>query len=242
MSMLSLSQWLATDQGRYVSGWELDRVGRMVSDIFGFNALQIGMPQLDFLAENRIPLRQKVGEPDDNGAVDVRCALPALPFANASIDLVVLAHVLEFHEHPHQLLREVERVLIAEGQLVIIGFNPFSLWGLRRGLPRCPDGAPWDGRYLSLPRIKDWLQLLSFEIDRGHFGRYAPPFRSAAWLDRCRWMEKAGDRWWPVAGGVYAIRAVKRVHGIRLVKPKWKATPTTAKALNPVARREQPHG
>jgi SAM-dependent methyltransferase len=155
----------------------------------------------------------------------------------------VLAHAREFHEHPHQLLREVERVLIAEGQLVIIGFNPFSLWGMRRRLPACPEGAPWNGRYLSLPRIKDWLTLLSFEIDRGHFGRYAPPFTSAAWLDRCAWMEKAGDRWWPVAGGVYAIRAVKRVHGMRLVKPKWKTAATARKALTPVARREQqPHG
>jgi SAM-dependent methyltransferase len=240
--MLSLSEWLATEQGRYVSDWELDRVGRMVGDIFGFNALQIGLPQLDFLAENRIPLRQKVGEPDENGTVDVRCALPALPFANGSIDLVVLAHALEFHEHPHQLLREVERVLIAEGQVVIVGFNPYSLWGLRRRLPRCPDGAPWHGRYIGLPRLKDWLALLSFEIDRGHFGRYAPPFRSSAWLDRYRWMEKAGDRWWPVAGGVYVIRAVKRVHGMRLVKPKWKTAAAARKALTPVARRELPHG
>ena len=242
MSMRSLSDWLATEQGRYVSTWERDRVGRMVSDVFGFNALQIGLPQLDYLSENRITFRQKAGEPEDNGNIDVRCALPALPFATGSIDLVVLAHVLEFHEHPHQLLREVERVLIAEGKLVIIGFNPFSLWGMRRRLPACPEGAPWNGRYLSLPRIKDWLTLLSFEIDRGHFGCYAPPFTSTAWLDRCAWMEKAGDRWWPVAGGVYAIRAVKRVHGMRLVKPKWKTAAASAKALNPVARRESPHG
>jgi SAM-dependent methyltransferase len=213
-----------------------------VSDIFGFNALQIGLPQLDFLAENRIALRQKVGEPRDDGAVDVRCALPALPFASASVDLVVLAHVLEFHEHPHELLREVERVLIPEGQVVIVGFNPFSLWGLRRRLPRCPDGAPWEGRYIGLPRLKDWLKLLSFEIDRGHFGRYAPPFGSARWLDACRWMERAGDRWWPVAGGVYSIRAIKRVHGMRLVKPNWRKAAAARKALTPVARREQPHG
>lgn len=242
MSMLSLPDWLASEQGRYVTAWELDRVGRMVSDVFGFNALQIGLPQLDYLSENRIPFRQKAGEPGDNGMVDVRCALPALPFATASVDLVVLAHALEFHEHPHQLLREVERVLIPEGQVVIVGFNPFSLWGLRRGLPSCPAGAPWNGRYMSLPRIKDWLALLSFEIDRGHFGRYAPPFRSSTWLSRCAWMEKAGDRWWPVAGAVYAIRAVKRVHGMRLVKPKWKTAVAPAKALNPVTHREQRHG
>jgi SAM-dependent methyltransferase len=241
MSMLSLSEWLATEQGRYVAGWEQTRVGAMVGDVFGFNALQIGLPEIDFLAENRIPLRQRIGEPAETGRIDVRCALPALPFAAGSIDLVVLAHTLEFHQQPHQLLREVERVLIAEGQVVIVGFNPFSLWGVRRHLPHCREGAPWNGRYIGLPRLKDWLELLSFDIDRGHFGRYAPPLENRRWLDRFAWMEKAGDRWWPIAGGIYVIRAVKRVHGVRLVKPKWKAAAAAGKALTPVARREQPH-
>lgn len=244
MSMTSLNDWLKTDQGRYVTDWELDRVGKMVSDIFGFNALQIGLPQLDYLAENRIALRQKIGEPSATPAttgLHIHCALPELPIASGSVDLVVLAHGLEFHQHPHQLLREVERVLIAEGQLVIVGFNPFSLWGLRRHLPRCPTEGPWDGQYISLPRLKDWLALLGFEIDRGHFGRYAPPFRKTTWLNRWRWAEKAGDRWWPVAGGVYVIRAVKRVHGMRLIKPKWKKVAAPTKALTPVARKETPH-
>lgn len=247
MSMTSLDDWLQSDQGRYVTDWELDRVGQMVGDIFGFNALQIGLPQLDYLANNRMPLRKKVGEnvvrPDRGGAeVGVRCDLTALPFASGSIDLIVLAHALEFHEHPHQLLRDVERALIAEGQLVIVCFNPYSLWGLRRRLPPRPGGGPWDGNYISLPRLKDWLALLGFEIDRGHFGRYAPPFLDANWLRRWRWAEKAGDRWWPVAGGVYIIRAIKRVHGMRLVKPNWKTAASPRKALTPVTHRDMPHG
>lgn len=245
MSNRELNDWLQTEQGKYVTSWELERVNSLVSDAFGFNALQMGLPQLDFLAENRIPLRAKLGEADAPAPVGVYCDLPALPIASGSIDLVVLAHAMEFHPHPHQLLREVERILIAEGKVVIVGFNPFSLWGMKRRFRgRDQDdeaeGGPWSGRYISLPRLKDWLALLGFEIDRGHFGRYAPPFKDPRWIKRWSWIEKAGDRWWPVAGGVYVIRAVKRVHGLRLIKPKWSAIGQTRKALNPVARKE--HG
>ena len=241
MSNRELNDWLQTEQGRYVTSWELERVNSMVSDVFGFNAFQIGLPQLDFLAENRIPLREKIGESDAPAPVGLYCDLPALPLATGCADLVVLAHALEFHPHPHQLLREVERILIAEGKIVIIGFNPFSLWGVKRRFRRQSEemqdeGGPWSGRYISLPRLKDWLALLGFEIDRGHFGRYAPPFKDERWLKRLSWMEKAGDRWWPVAGGVYVIRAVKRVHGMRLIKPKWSPVRQGCNGFTPIAR------
>lgn len=238
MSIPGFSEWLKTAQGRYITGWEVTKVGVLVSDVFGFNAIQIGLPELDFLAENRMPLRKKVGDP---GTVDVRCDISYLPFATASVDLVVLAHSLEFHPEPHQLLREVERILIPEGQVVVVGFNPYSLWGLRHRLPRCPEGFPWNGRYIGVPRLKDWLSLLSFEIERGHFGRYAPPLRTERAFRRWRWMEKAGDRWWPIAGGVYVIRAVKRVHGMRLLKPSWQRMAEGRKALSPVAQKPLAH-
>ena len=249
----ALSRWLGTEQGRYVIGWEQRKIAPLVSDVFGFNALQIGLPEIDFLADNRIPLKLRIGDAEQfadlSGAaqdallsrVDLVCELPELPFASNSIDLVVLTHALEFHPQPHQLLREVERVLMPEGKLVITGFNPFSLWGLRRRLPRHADDAPWDGRFISLPRIKDWLTLLNLDVDRGHFGCYAPPFRRPEWLARFDWMEKAGDRWWPIAAGVYIVRAVKRVHGMRLIKPEWKTTAARRKVFTPVARKLRPH-
>jgi len=78
---------------------------------------------------------------------------------------------------------------------------------------------------------------LSFEVERGSFGCYAPPFQHEQWLRRCRFMEAAGNRWWSFAGGVYLLRAVKRVYGMRLIKPVWNAAKPGAKVLRPVAHK-----
>lgn len=234
MSIPGIDEWLLTPQGRYVMDWELDRIDTLVADLFGFNAVQLGLPQLDLLAHNRIPLRQVAGE---SGNVDVQCDLRELPFAANSIDLVVMPHILEFHDQPHLILREVERILIPDGQLVIAGFNPISLWGLRRRMPNRPAGFPGNGAYISVLRLKDWLQLLSFEVDRGNFGCYAPPFRKERWLKRWHFMEAAGDRWWSFAGGVYILRAVKRVRGMRLILPPWEQKKAPHKALTPIAQK-----
>lgn len=235
MSIPGLDAWLDTPQGRYVMAWERSKVDAMVADVFGYNALQLGLPQIELLAQNRIPLRQVAG---DSGRVDALCDLRQLPFAASSIDLVVLPHILEFHADPHQILREVERVLIPEGQLVIAGFNPLSLWGLRRQLPNQAQAFPWNGDYISVLRLKDWLKLLGFELERGNFGCYAPPFVQEHWLRRWHFMEAAGDRWWGFAGGIYLLRAVKRVPGMRLVLPAWKQQKTRRKALSAVTQKE----
>lgn len=242
LSNAELSRWLASAQGRYVTDWELAKTGPLVADVFGYHAVQIGLPELNFLAENRMPARHKLGDQRTDGRperIDLAADPSECPLAENSVDLLVLAHALEFHPQPQRILREAERVLIPEGRLVIIGFNPLSLWGARRRLPQCPEGAPWNGHYLALTRLKDWLALLGFEIERGHFGRYAPPFKNPQWYHRWRWIEKAGDRWWPIAGGVYIIRAVKRIQGMRLLTPGWKSRVPAVKALGALARKEQ---
>ena len=230
MSITVIDDWLTSPQGLYVMTWEHNKIDAVVDDLFGYNALQIGLPQFHLLANNRMPLRQIAGE---SGAVNVVCDLRELPFPANSIDLIVMPHVLEFHEDPHQILREVERILIPDGQLVITGFNPLSLWGLRRKLPKCPGGFPMNGNYISVLRLRDWLQLLSFEVDRGNFGCYAPPFHQERWLNRCHFMEIAGDRWWSFAGGVYLLRAIKRIHGMRLIMPTLRSEKRQAKVLRP---------
>lgn len=93
--------------------------------------------------------------------------------------------------------------------------------GLRRRLKGRRNEFPVNGNYISVQRLKDWLQLLSFEVDRGNFGCYAPPCNQEHWLKRWHFMEAAGDRWWSFAGGAYLLRAVKRVHGMRLIMPPW---------------------
>ncbi len=237
----SLSEWFGTDQGAYVLRREQDYFDRTVADIFGYNAVQLGLPEQDFLRNSRMPLRFAAGNQPGNA---VRLISAELPFSAASLDLVLLPHVLEFAENPHQIIREVERVLLPEGSLILSGFNPFSLWGMHRALGR-KRGVPWDGRFIALPRLKDWLALLGFEVVGGRFAAYAPPFRQKKWLERASCMERAGDRWWAVSGGVYFLHAVKRVPGMRLIKPKWneglvrKLLPATPKLNNGVQKVER---
>lgn len=235
------SAWFASEQGGYVQLREQDYFDRTVADIFGFNAVQLGLPEQDFLRNSRIPLRFSAGNQPGNA---VRLVCTELPFDSDSLDLVLLPHVLEFSDNPHQTLREVERVLMPEGSLIISGFNPFSLWGMRRALGS-KQGYPWSGKFIALPCLKDWLALLGFEVAGGCFAAYAPPFRQQAWLDRCAFMEKAGDRWWAVGGGIYFLHAIKRVPGMRLIKPKWneglvsKLLPVAPKLNNKITQKTE---
>jgi hypothetical protein len=212
-----LEEWMQTPLGEYVFEREQAYFDQAVADVFGYNALQLGLPEVDFLRASRMPLRCHVAP---HGAADMRADYGDLAISSNSTDLVVLPHVLEFAQHPHQILREVARVLMPEAQVVISGFNPFSLWGVRRTFHRRGD-LPWRGRFITLMRVKDWLALLGFEVIGGQMACYAPPAGQQKWLERFGFMENAGDRWWPIAGGVYFLQAVKRVRGVRLIMPKW---------------------
>jgi SAM-dependent methyltransferase len=254
-SIIALSEWLETAPGRYVLGWEQREFDALVADLFGFNAVQLGLTELDALRNNRMPFVFIASEPPADaervvvadGGVDAgrRCVkvhirLEELPFATQSIDLVVLPHALEFAEDPHHVLREVERVLMPEGHVVISGFNPISLWGLRQVVGRSFDSPflPREGQFLALPRLKDWLRLLGFEVHRGHFGCYRPPFNADRWQARFGFMERFGDRWWSYGGAIYIVHAVKRVKGMRLIGPAWKEKKRLpAAALQPTAHR-----
>ncbi len=251
-SIISLAPWFDTPAGAYAHAWEQARLDELTADIFGFNAVQLGLPQIDALAANRMPNRWVTDSvppshesaagpwlPPAQSAQSDNAALPAhaygarqvvlvhdfaeLPFATQSLDLVVLPHVLEFAAEPHQVLREVERVLIPEGQVIVCGFNPVSMWGARQLAGRLTGAhfLPLHGEFISVPRLKDWLKLLNMEINRGHFGCYAPPCATVKWLQRFAFLEKAGNRWWPYLGALYIVQAIKRVKGMRLVGPAW---------------------
>ena len=239
MSIYGIEDWLGTPQGQYVMTWEREKINAVIDDLFGYNALQLGQPQLKLLEHSRIPLRQTAGAA---GAVNIMSDLRELPFASGSIDLVVMPHALEFHDDPHQILRDVERILIPGGRLVITGFNPMSLWGLYRKLPGHPHASPFNGNYLSVPRLKDWLKLLNLEVDRGNFGCYAPPLQQEKALKRWHFMETAGDRWWSFAGGVYLLRAIKRVRGMHLIMPTRTTARSGSKVLQPLARKHEESG
>ena len=246
-SIIELGAWLHTAPGRHLLAWEQDRIDHAVSDAFGFHALQLGLPELDGLRANRMPHRWVASDslivpealvlppPNDlllttqpaHEPIALHCEFDALPFPNASIDLILLPHALELARDPHHTLREVERVLVPEGRLLIAGFNPASLWGLRQRAGRMRRGIgfgrgqnlylPSSGDFIGYWRLRDWLRLLGFELEAGRFGCWRPPLHTDAWLDRFAWLDRVGDRWWPVLGAVYFLEAVKRVRGMRLI-------------------------
>lgn len=234
MSERELSKWLESPQGQYLLAWEKSAFDEMVADIFGYNALQVGLPSLPLLEHSRMSWR--FSSSAQSGA-PVLATAHALPFATASLDLVLLPHVLEFSTYPHQVLREVERVLVPEGSVIISSFNPFSLWGMRRMLARSGYAYPWRGHYYSAPRIKDWLSLLGLETQQSRSGCYGPPVQASQWIERWRFMDRAGARWWPICGGAWILHGIKRVHGMRLITPKWHRLRTAEKRLAPVVRR-----
>lgn len=239
--MAAFSDWLQTPLGQYLLRREHAFYDQAVADLFGYYAVQVELPQIDLLRQNRISWRSHVGL---SAGVSICCDPVALPLASNSVDLLLLPHVLDFHSHPHQVLREAERVLVPDGKLLLTGFNPYSLWGLTRRRYR-RQGMPWCGNFLSLPRLKDWLELLSLEVDSSCMKAYAPPFAHPTWLCRCQMMEDAGGRWWPIAGGLYCLEAVKRVRGMRLILPDWRsalinAKPVVVRQMEPAHRAQHP--
>jgi SAM-dependent methyltransferase len=236
-----MHDWLASPPGQYLLAWERSQMVQAVGNVFGFHALQLGLPELDALEANRMPHRWLATQTQSESMlladdtlttrrVAVVSDFSALPFAANSLDLVVMPHALELSTDPHGVLREVTRVLVPEGRVVICGLNPLSLWGFSRRRPRwfrwmgaqrplLPSASEWIG-YL---RLRDWLSLLNLEIEDEHFGCYRPACSGQAWLQRLHWMDRAGARWWPILGSVYCVVAVKRVRSMTLINPARKA-------------------
>lgn len=223
-----LHAWLQGAAGQALLQTEQRRVAGLLADLFGYHIVQLGLPQSqNFIATSRIghKLIVAAGTDESDAAKPIAgliSAAEALPLQADSIDVLVLAHVLEFTNDPHQLLREVERVLIGDGHVVIIGFNPWSLWGLSRALLGWREEPPWCGHFFSAMRIQDWLHLLGFEIMHTEKLFYRPALRNGKLLARLAFMDKLGRYVWPWWGGVHVILAKKRVVQLLPMREVWR--------------------
>lgn len=263
-----MHHWTDSALGHYLLEWEQQRFDEAVADIFGYHALQLGLPLLQGLRNNRMPHRwlaqdgsapvsdAKAGTVAQAGVAGVAVgasesvpplqtpalmtAAEALPFSEASLDLLLMPHTLEASCDPHAALREAARVLVPEGRLVISGLNPVSLLGLQRRVERSAGYLPDLSLGVGYWRLRDWLQLLSFEVEAVQFGCYRPATKSAQWLSRWQFMESLGHRCWPVLGGVYCVVAVKRVQGMRLLSPSWRKSSVPAGMKAPVTQKQPP--
>ena len=222
-----LSDWFASPLGQQVLQIERSQLEEILPELFGYHILQIGQPSnADFLDSSKISHKaylcldeQEISETYNT----IRAQAENLPVASDSIDVVVLPHVFEYSKDPHQLIRELDRVLIDDGHLVIIGINRFSFWGLWYFVLCWWDKIPWNGRLISIPRIKDWLALLDFEVKKVRYCFYSPPFRKTQWLLKCKPLERLGAYCWPFLGGIYVIVGKKRVVPLNPIKMQWKA-------------------
>lgn len=244
--IIGLEAWWQSPAGTRLLAWEQAALAELVGDVFGFNAAQLGVPELDALAANRMPHRWMV-HTHAHGAVvapiagitpapaaALVCDPAALPWPDDSMDLLVLPHTLEQSADPHEVLREVERVLRPEGRVVVTGLNPLSWWAMRQyraralaamGLRRWAQRAmflPRTGEFIGHWRLRDWMRLLGLEVETVRFGVYHPAVDSERWLQRWDWLDRRARHWWPILGAGFAMVAVKRVRGMRLLGPAWK--------------------
>jgi SAM-dependent methyltransferase len=217
-----LHQWQHGQLGRALIQAEAQLLATTFDDVFGLELLQLGTWGVgrELLAPSRIRRQSVVAEPAEaSERGDVVARLAHLPINNASVDAVLLPHTLELAADPHALLREADRVLIAEGQLIVLGFRPASLWGLRAAAS--PAGFPPGlRRILSASRIRDWLGLLSYEIVsvRPYLYRLPRDLRGSIEAAIPSILYRNWFYPWPAAA--YVIKARKRVYTLTPIRPR----------------------
>jgi len=222
--------WLKTSLGKALLRQEVRVVEEALDGVFGEHCLQLGL-----WGENRTFMRftrtQRCSLIAETSA-GMPCAvgnMHQLPVESDSIDAVLLPHTLDYSDRPHAILREVDRVLRRDGRLIILGFKPVGLWGLRRLIPGAgiPPGAD---QLISERRLKDWLQLLDMRIQGTscYFFRWPLPGNKARGSNK--W-ERLGQAWWPELAACYMLSAQKRVSTLTPVRPLWRRHPKVVAGL-----------
>ncbi|MCG6885845.1 MAG: class I SAM-dependent methyltransferase [Proteobacteria bacterium] len=220
-----LRQWYRSHLGRRVEQQEKALLDELLSDLFGYYLLHVGnSEQMAYLRNSRVRHRMVMdicggASQDEN---EYFCGEPhAIPVRSDSIDVMVLPHILEFSDYPHEVLREVDRTLVPEGHVVILGFNPNSLWNLWRWGAGWRGNMPWCGHFIRVSRIRDWLSLLGFDVVATRYYFYRPPVQGEGILRRLRFIERIGRRVWPILGGGYVLVARKEVITLTPIRPRW---------------------
>lgn len=221
-----LVHWYQTPLGKELIKAEKSHLDRVLPTLFGYHLVQIGQYSDAALLQGSKVSHCSVMQTSQHQIpcmTDGRLTGQAhnLPFASDSVDVVVLNHVLEFSLNPHGVLREVERVLVPEGHVVMLMFNPWSLWAMNRLLFRWRKSAPWCGNFIGSTRSKDWLALLGFEVSQSQGYFYRPALQQVSILDRLGWVERLGQRIGLAPGGAYMLVAKKKTETLTPIKPKW---------------------
>jgi SAM-dependent methyltransferase len=244
--VVGISDWLRSPLGQRVYALERKHVGDALAQVFGWQLVQIGLWGDDhgLIAEARTQQKSVLASHSSDLSnpqlsrtpAIVQSRVDAMAIASDSIDAVLLPHTLEHVPDPHAVLREVERILMGEGHVIVLGFRPFSMWGSRnlfagKGFP------PGTERLLGERRVRDWLKLLGFEVVDARRYLFTLPFGKAA-PGAQRFFETVGERAWPLFAGAYLLKARKRVYSVTPIRLRWRArTGVVGGLVEPAARR-----
>lgn len=254
-SMPDLHAWWASPLGQAFLGEQKRLLEVELQDLFGFYLIQMGIdPSQDLTQASRIGHRINLFPPIGSGRLSSFAASNGsgrlsplvseqhqLPLPDESVDLVVLHHLLDFSQSPHQILREVQRILIPRGQVIVIGFNPRSPWGVLGRLMRLFSGRPlWRRQSLPSHRLKDWCDLLDLELVSLQRGFYQPPVQHTGLLKSLKFLDTWGAKLNVPGGGFYLVQACKQVTGAIAVRPDWETEtrPLSGFGVKPLRRCE----
>ena len=223
-------EWLKTPLGAALLQQEARVVEEALDGIFGEYCLQLGLwgdnrTFLRFARTQRCSLIAETAEGEPSAIAEMH----RLPVESDSLDAVLLPHTLDYTDRQHAILREVDRVLRSNGHVVILGFKPVGLWGLRRLVPGA--GMPPGADYLiSERRLRDWLQLLDMRIQSASHYFFHWPLPGNKARGSSKW-ERRGQAWWPELAACYMLTAQKRVSTLTQVRPLWRRKPQVVAGL-----------
>jgi len=220
-----LQSWYQSRLGVTLAKQEQALLAETLSNLFGYQLLQVGRINTeDWLSSSRVSQCNVMDFPPKEHLTKTAGfqGLPEfLPIQTACMDVIVLPHVLEFSQQPHAVLREVERVLIPEGHVAMLMFNPFSMWTPWRLSLGWRHKVPWCGRFLSTTRMKDWLALLGFDVVSIQNYFYRPPLQQTTIMQRLSLLDRVGGRLWPILGAAKLVVAKKRTVTLTPIGPRW---------------------
>ena len=213
---LTLSQWYQTALGQELIEAERALISRAIAGRFGASMVQLDSGFHDILFEQRLfGSGIIVSQLENRAHCPVVCAKPEdLPFEPESLDMLLMHHSLDLCENPYQAVREGALALKPGGLLIVLGFNPFSLWGLRSMIQSRASGyGVWNSRFIRSGRVADWMQLLNFELERHEKHIFLPPVNRPAWLKGLALGENIQRKLLPFTGAVYLLVGYKQVFG-----------------------------
>lgn len=234
-AQLPLAQWYATALGQSILSQLEVALSSQLQDVFGYQGLQIGnlVESKDLLAGSGLHRRLILDSPGKQA--DIHSDVQSLPIASDTMKAVLFFHTLDFCEAPHQALREADRILTDDGQLIIIGFNPVSAFGARHLLGGWRQRVPWNGRFYAKRRVADWLSVLDYRVLDSSAMFVRPPINSERLLRRLQGLEYL-QPWLGGLGGLYILRARKQTIPMTLARRQWRRKTTPSMAVGSFAR------